>query len=137
MASATQKNSSKMRRRCAGLRAPSYSASGASSEGKWMRRRAAAREIKLLALDQIGGQRLFEGFVVEAGEHGVHDLAQALRAELAELAVDGHAAPDVYRGERRVGRLFDRGFVFNALPNRYRLRLLAVTTHRRSRGLRS
>ncbi len=65
---------------------------------------------QFLATEQVGGQRLDERFVIERGEDGVHDLAQALRAELAELAIDGHATPDVNRRQRRVGRLLDGGF---------------------------
>ena len=41
----------------------------------------------------------------------MHDLAQALRAELAELAVDGHAAADVDGRQGRVRRLVERRLV--------------------------
>src|SRR2546423_5614475 len=59
----------------------------------------------MVSRDEFGGQRLRERLVVELAEYGVHDLAQTLRSELAELSVDGHAPPDVNRGERGVGRL--------------------------------
>src|SRR5437764_8341291 len=65
----------------------------------------------MLSRDEFGGQSLLESFVVEFAEYGVHDLAQALCSELAELSVDGHAPPDVNRRERRVGRLVNCALV--------------------------
>src|SRR5256714_11242784 len=59
----------------------------------------------MLSRDEFGGQRLRESLVVKLSEYGVNYLAQALRSELAELSVDGHAPPDMNRGERGVGRL--------------------------------
>ena len=41
----------------------------------------------------------------------MHDLAQALRAELAELSIDGHASAHVNRGERGVCRFVNRAFI--------------------------
>src|SRR6185369_12772416 len=63
-----QKKSSKMSRRCAGLR-----------------------------------ECFFDRAVVELGQRGVHDLADAFRIELAELAIHRDASRDVNRSQRWIG----------------------------------